>query len=77
MHTLYWYGRTLYSTVYHHPFFKICCVSRAPSLVPRSRACHKHCGLGTRLKPGKQPCDKRSNPPVANWADLDTLCQYG
>ena len=23
---------------------KICCVPRAPSLVPRSRACHKHCG---------------------------------
>ena len=35
----------------------------APSLVPRSRACHKHCGLGT---PGKQPCDKWSSPPVAN-----------
>ena len=33
------------------------------SLVPRSRACHKHCGLGT---PGKQPCDKRSSPPVAD-----------
>ena len=26
---------------------KICCVPHAPSLVPRSRACHKHCGLGS------------------------------
>ena len=26
MHTLYWYGRTLYSAVYHHTFIKICCV---------------------------------------------------
>ena len=39
------------------------CRNIAPSLVLRSRACHKHCGLGT---PGKQPCDKRSSPPVAN-----------
>ena len=39
------------------------CRNIAPSLGPRSRACHKHCGLGT---PGKQPCDKRSSPPVAN-----------
>ena len=22
MHTLYWYGRTLYSAVYHHTFIK-------------------------------------------------------
>ena len=49
------------------------CRNIAPSLVPRSRACHKYCGFGT---PGKQPCDKWSNPPVANYADLDTLCQY-
>ena len=45
----YWYGRTLYSAVYHHTFIKICCVPHAPSLVPRSRTWHKHCGLGTRL----------------------------
>ena len=44
MHTLYWYGQTLYSAVYHHTFIKISCVPRAPSLVPRSQACHKHCG---------------------------------
>ena len=23
MHTLYWYGRTLYSAVYHHTFIQI------------------------------------------------------
>ena len=45
MHTLYRYGRTLYSAVYHHTFIQICCVPHARSLVPRSRACHKHCGL--------------------------------
>ena len=49
------------------------CRNIAPSLVPRSRACHKHCGLGS---PGKQPCDKWSSPPVANLADLDTQSQY-
>ena len=42
-----WYGRTLYSAVYHHTFINICCVPHAPSPVPRSRACHKHCGLGS------------------------------
>ena len=47
MHTLYWYGRTVYSAVYHHTFIQICCVPYAPSLVLRSRACHKHCGLGS------------------------------
>ena len=49
MHTLYWYGQTLYSAVYHHiyTFIKTCCIPHAPSLVPRSRACHKHCGLGS------------------------------
>ena len=56
MHTLYWYGRTLYSAVYHQTFIKICYVPHARSLVPRSRACHKHCGLGTRLgSPGSNP----------------------
>ena len=30
-------------------YIKVCCVPHAPSLVPRSRAWHKHCGLGTRL----------------------------
>ena len=45
----YWYGRTLYSPVYHHTFIKICCVLHAPLLVPRSWAWHKHCGLGTQL----------------------------
>ena len=42
----YWYGWTLYSAVYHHTFIKICCVPHALLLVPRSPACHKHCGLG-------------------------------
>ena len=45
--TLYWYGRTLYSAVYHHTFIKICCVPHARSLVINI-ACHKHCGMGTR-----------------------------
>ena len=35
------------NAVYHPTFIKICCVPHAPSLVPRSRACHKHCGLGS------------------------------
>ena len=42
-----------------HTLSQYCTVAGA-----RSRACHKHCGLG--LSPGKQPCDKRSSPPVAN-----------
>ena len=56
-------------TLSQYTLLKICilvcipCRNIAPSLVPRSRACHKHCGLGT---PGKQPWDKRSSPPVAN-----------
>ena len=54
-------------TLSQYTLLKICicipCRNIAPSLVPRSRACHKHCGLGT---PGKQTCDKRSSPPVAN-----------
>ena len=54
-------------TLSQYTLLKICicipCRNIAPSLVPRSRACHKHCGLGTH---GKQPCDKRSSPPVAN-----------
>ena len=66
---LYWDGRTLYCAVYHHTFIKICCVfcvPRAPSsLVPRSRACHKHCG------PART---------VAQWARMAAKCakiQFG
>ena len=54
-------------TLSQYTLLQICicipCRNIAPSLVPRSRACDKHCGLGT---PGKQPCDKRRSPPVAN-----------
>ena len=34
-------------TVKRNEKLEICCVPHPPSLVPRSRACHKHCGLGS------------------------------
>ena len=46
-----WYsgtnGLSILLCIHHHKkaFIKICCVPHTPSLVPRSRACHKHCGL--------------------------------
>ena len=49
------------------------------SLVPRAWACHKHCGLGTWGESlGNYPViNVAASPPVANQANLDTLCQYG
>ena len=49
---------TLLKNVHMHTLSQYCTVAGA-----QIAACHKNFGLGS---PGKQPCDKRSSPPVAN-----------
>ena len=66
MHTL-WYGRTLYSAVYHRiTFIKICCVPRAPSRRDRGPVINI---VGS--EPGWEAreatlCHKRSSPAASS-----------
>ena len=65
-------------TLSQYTLLQICNICIYPVAILHHRWCPdrgpviKHCGLGT---PGKQPCDKRSSPPVANLTDLD-VCQF-